>query len=307
MQTVAVADRQRPPPGDLYLDHVAHFVPDLAAAGGALEALGFRLTPETEQTTRAPDGSLVPAGTRFRSAMLRDGYLELIQPLADTPRTRRMRARMAGRAGIHLASFGTPAAADEHDRLRRHGFEPLALVQHERAVSGGQGMLTARYRLAHVPHDKMPEGRIEYIEHETPAVLWQDRWVADSNAQCALAFLFVATSDVAATAARWAHFSGVLPEPAGARVRMRLARGQVLIGTPEAWAALLGTNVAPAAIAGYGLAVETPGTLIEKMRQTGCTPRTVAEGVWAVHLPAALGGSWLIGTRSALEALFDSA
>ena len=58
------ADAQRPAIGDMVLDHVAHFLPDMAAAEEALGRMGFGLTPLSHQMHRAtPDGPLVSAGT----------------------------------------------------------------------------------------------------------------------------------------------------------------------------------------------------------------------------------------------------
>src|SRR5256885_4933581 len=68
---------QLPPPGTVFLDHVAHFVPEMEAAAAALERCGFRLTPFTAQTNRV-DGRPVPAGTGNRCAMLRQGYVEIL-------------------------------------------------------------------------------------------------------------------------------------------------------------------------------------------------------------------------------------
>ncbi len=302
---------QRPRPGDLYLDHVAHFVPDLDAAAAVLQALGFCLTPEFAQTTRAADGLPLPAGTRVCSAMLAEGYFELIQPVADTDRTRRMRERMAGRAGIHLVSFGTPAAAGEYARLQRHGFAPLRLAHHERPVpcaSGDltAGMLRARYQAVHVPHRVMPEGRIEYIEHDTPEVLWQERWVQGMNARCALRLLLLRTCDIAATAGRWAHFSGALPEPAANGARLRLARGQVLIRIADDAPPDAGANEENAVIAACGLALEAPQQLLDALERLNCAPFPLGPGVWRVALPEALGGCWLIGRRAALDCLYDA-
>lgn len=307
MPISAPAERQKPPAGELYLDHVAHFVPDLAAASRAFEALGFRLTPESGQTTRAADGALVPAGTRFRSAMLGEGYIELIAPAADTPRTRRMRSRMGGRAGIHLVSFGTPAARDEHQRLRQHGFQPLELVRHERTASGAGGRISAaRYQVVHVPYEKMPEGRVEYIEHEAPEALWQPHWVTGLNGGCALALLFVSAGDVAGVAARWAHYSGLLPEPAGRWIRLCAGRGRVLVGNPQDWSQLLGTSAPAPSIAGYGLAVEAPEPFLDAWRALGVPARQVADGLWSAAWPVVLGGGCLFGTRPALERFFTT-
>src|SRR5256885_17041520 len=63
---------QLPPPGAVFLDHVAHFVPEMDAAAAALARCGFRLTPFTAQANRV-DRQPVPAGTRNRCAMLRPG------------------------------------------------------------------------------------------------------------------------------------------------------------------------------------------------------------------------------------------
>ena len=100
-----VAERQRPRPGDLCLDHVSHFVPDLDAAAGVLAALGFAVTPISVQRTR--EG---PAGSSNRCVMLREGYVEVLAPTHDTPTARRMRAAIERHVGVHLVCFGTPSA-----------------------------------------------------------------------------------------------------------------------------------------------------------------------------------------------------
>jgi Glyoxalase-like domain len=58
---------QLPGPGAVFLDHVAHFVPDMDAAASALERYGFHLTPFTAQTNRV-NGKPLPAGTGNRCA-----------------------------------------------------------------------------------------------------------------------------------------------------------------------------------------------------------------------------------------------
>src|SRR6516225_4807782 len=60
--------KQLPDSGQIFLDHVAHFVPAIDAAAKALELCGFRLTPFTAQTDQIGDKS-VPAGTGNRCAM----------------------------------------------------------------------------------------------------------------------------------------------------------------------------------------------------------------------------------------------
>ena len=127
------AGRQVPPPGQLFLDHVSHFVPDLEKAAALLEGLGFAVTPLSAQVTQ--DG---PAGTSNRCVMLASGYLEFLAPTLDTPNARRMRKSMRRYRGVHLVCFGTPAAEEEHARLVAHGFEPQPPVRLARKVEDGK-------------------------------------------------------------------------------------------------------------------------------------------------------------------------
>src|SRR2546423_1172346 len=54
---------QLPPPGAVFLDHIAHFVPEMDPAAAALERCGFRLAPFTAQTDRVDGGSGVQSLT----------------------------------------------------------------------------------------------------------------------------------------------------------------------------------------------------------------------------------------------------
>ena len=147
----SIAENQRPAPGELYLDHVAHFVPDLGAAARVAESLGFKVTPESAHRAQG-----APAGTSNRCIMLEEGYIEILAPTLDTPHAQRVRERMARYDGVHLACFGTPDAETEHQRLAGHGFEPEPLVSLERTLEGGEKV---RFKVVYVPPAKMPEGR----------------------------------------------------------------------------------------------------------------------------------------------------
>src|SRR3954464_10052376 len=146
-----VADRQRPPPGELYLDHVSDFVADLDAAAHACEALGLRVTATSVQQT--PEG---PLGTSNRCVMLEEGYIELLSPTQETPAAQRMREQMRRYDGVHLFRFRSPhagggprvcsgsrAAKGAHGGLQTLGLEPQPLVDLSRGVEGG----TARFKV----------------------------------------------------------------------------------------------------------------------------------------------------------------
>lgn len=275
------ADRQRPPPGELYLDHVSHLVADLDAAARLCEALGLRVTPTSVQ--RTPEG---PVGASNRCVMLEAGYIELLAPTHPTPAAERMRTLMRRYDGVHLVCYGTPDAEAEQHRLAAHGFAPQPLVALSREVAGG----TARFKVVRLPPEKMPEGRIQYVEHLTPEQLWRP---GDMN-RLRLEEVYVVADDPVETAARWARFAGLLPCAKGEGVRLETARGRVLIGTRAAITKLLGEAPPAPAIAGYALGGGQPKTLIARCKEAGaavlkCGARHAAK------LPAALGSVWLIG------------
>ena len=277
---MSFADRQRPPPGSLFLDHVSHFVPDLGAAGALLEALGFAVTPVSAQVTQ--DG---PAGTSNRCVMLRDGYLEFLAPTADTPNAKRLRKSMKRYRGVHLACFGTPAAVEEHARLERNGFAPQPLVRLKRKVEDGR---TVRFSVVRAAPGKMPEGRVQYVQHLAPEAIWRARHLRHRNGVNGLSAAYVVATDPARAAARWARFMGGLPRREGKLVALPTDRGKVLIGTRAQIKALLGAAPRSPAIAGYALACRDPQAFARRCAQAGLKLNRNL----AVVLPPALGGAW---------------
>jgi hypothetical protein len=290
-----VAERQRPPAGELYLDHLAHFVPDLDAAAAVWQQVGFVVTP-----TSIHNVSGKPAGTSNRCVMLENGYLELLAPSEEkgvsTPHSRRVQELMKRYDGVHLACFGTPDAAAEHRRLADHGFEPDPLVNLERTVEGGA---LARFNVIYVPPGKMPEGRVQYVEQLTPEQVWQERYV---NAGVRLSAVYVVAEDPAPTAARWARFAGLLPRAEGELVNLECARGRVRIGRRKTIEKLLGSAPPPPALAGYALACSHPDRLAARCSAAGMAVKQLGTRYAAV-LPAALGGAWLLESAGKEEDL----
>jgi hypothetical protein len=234
-----VADRQKPAPGELFVDHVSHFVADLDAAASAFEALGMKVTPTSVQATAGG-----PLGASNRCVMLDEGYIELLSPTHDTPSAQRLRAYMRKYAGVHLVCFGTRDAEGERRRLQAHGFA-AELVEFERKVEGG----TARFKAVRVPPDAMAEGRIQYVEQLAPQHVWLPGYVNPAH----LDEVYVVAADAVEAAARWARFTGLLPWRDGNRVRLRAARGSVVIGDRAAIAAIAGEAPPAPGIAGYSL------------------------------------------------------
>ena len=289
---MSVAAQQLPPPGSLIVDHVSHFVPDLGAAARALEALGFTVTPASAQQTQ--DG---PAGTSNVCVMLEHGYLEFLAPTMDTPNAQRLRATMQRYPGVHLCCFGTPDAEGEQARLQSHGFQPQPLVQLSREVQPG---VKAKFKVVRAAPEKMPEGRIQFVQHLAPEAIWRPQYLGHTNNAVKLACVFVVADNPVEAAARWAHFGALLPRPAGAYVHLATSRGHVLVGSRDSWATLLGDAPAAPALAGCALECRDPAILLSRCKALGLPARKLRDDLYAVALPSALGGAWIFGTRKGL-------
>jgi len=271
------ADRQRPPAGELCLDHLGHLVPDLDAAAAVWEKLGFAVTPVSHHQVSGK-----PTGTSNRCVMLEQGYLELLAPTMDTPHANRVREHMKRFVGLHLACLGTPDAAAEQARLGTQGFEPEPLVNLERKVESGK---LARFNVIYLPPGKMPEGRVQYCEHLTPEHVWREGFVNPFG----LSAVYVVADEPEEVAARWGRFGGLLPRPEDGLVRLDTARGQVRIGRRSAIERTLGPCPAAPALAGYALSCSDPDAFAARCRQAGLQVKGNV-----VTLPAALGGAWLL-------------
>ena len=77
-------------------------------------------------------------------------------------------------------------------------------------------------------------------------------------------------------------------------------RGHVLIGKRASWIALLGDAPAAPALAGCALECRDPAILISRCKLLGLALRKLREDLYAVSLPGALGGAWLVGTGQSL-------
>lgn len=288
------AERQRPAAGELFLDHIAHFVPDLEAAAALLARLGFVCTPRSDHRTQHGR-----AGTANRCVMLENGYLEILAATLDTPEARDVRAHMRRYAGVHLACFGTPAAEEEHLRLAAHGFAPRPMVHLERSVEGGKRV---RFSVVRLPPGKMAEGRIQYVQQLTPEIIWLPRHLRHSNGVTGLSALFVVAKDPAMVAARWGRFAGLLPFRASGLVAMLPTRGKIFFAKKKTLQGLLGRSPSAPALAGYALACRNPERMASLCKREGLSVHPRGK-LYSVELPPALGGAWLLGTERQLAAL----
>ena len=295
--------RQLPERSEIFLDHVAHFVPELDRAAEALLRLGFLLTPFTAQRNRTPEG-MVATGMANRCVMLREGYLEFLTAVSESELERQFRAATARHVGLHLIAFATGDAQAAEGRLAREGFRPAPPVALTRPVEMSDGSTSeARFTVLRVPPGVMPEGRVQLLTHHTEAEVWQERWLAHPNGIVTLKGVLLAVPDPEEAASRFGRFLGRRPERRGARVLLPLERGVCVFVAAEEL-----TSVAPWAtpavavpwIVATALGSEDTGRTREWFAAGGLAVRDIVSGGAAYALPPELGGFVTVAAADAL-------
>jgi hypothetical protein len=296
---------QRPQPGTLSLDHIAHFLPDIDRASAALARLGFTLTPFSLQQHRTrPDGPLEPAGSGNRCAMLQQGYLEFLTPTSDTPVAQRMRQAIERYVGQHLICFGTAESARLHAHLAANGFQPLPPVALQRQIGTETGEGTARFTVLRVAPEAMPEGRVQIVEHHTPELLWQKRWLSHANGAVALLASIVCVAAADEAAGRFAKFAQAsMRKSANAAIVRSRNHGAVAVTDPSAITAMFG--VTPPGlpwIAGTVLRVADLAATRAWLEKASVETRPVGTALCALA-PPELGGLFVF-TAGGVETVF---
>lgn len=201
--------RQTPSSGEVYLDHVAWFVPEMDQASRAFERLGFFLTPYVEH--RAPDprsGAPSPTGTANRCAMLSEGYLEILGVVNGfkSSLSSQHRAAIERYVGVHLIAFAVADPVSAHAQLEAEGFEPLPPVHLRRPLGDPNAGEAIAFTVIRVPTEKMEEGRIQILCHETPELAWKPQLMAHENSIAALAGVLLCVDAPRQAAERYGRF-----------------------------------------------------------------------------------------------------
>jgi hypothetical protein len=157
-----------------------------------------------------------------------------------------------------------------------------------------------KFKVVRAAPQKMPEGRIQFVQHLAPEAIWRPQYLGHTNTAVKLACVFVVAEDPAGAAARWAEFAALLPRPAGGYVHLPTGRGHVLAGSRAQWSELLGDAPPAPGLAGYALECRKPAILLARCELLGLASRKLREDLYAVSLPEALGGAWIFGTRQGL-------
>jgi len=296
-------DRRLPAAGEIFLDHVAHFVRDPEAARLALIRCGFVPTPISIQVQPDPSGGTRPTGTGNITTMFERGYAEVLFKTSDTPLVREFDAMLEQRAGLHLAAFSVADAESAHRRLAANGFPVRDLVHMSRPVDTADGAGTAAFTIARVQADIMPEGRIQMLTHHTEPAVWQKRWLSHPNSAVGLLDVMIAVADVEEAAQRFARFTGraATPRPGGSAF-IRLDRGGIyLISRERIMRRLPEVAITKLPfIAAYALRVQSLATAESTAEHADLEWRAIdgGEGI-VVTFPVELGeGAWFFVERA---------
>jgi hypothetical protein len=240
----------------LALDHVGLCARDPAPLWAAWERMGFALSPVAQQSgKRRPDGPTEPFGSGNRCAFLRHGYVELLGILDDSLFANGLDRFLARYTGAHIVALGMDDAEGNLGRLRRGGLEIPGIAWLERPVEAGGPIA----RFARLPFPDAPEGRIQLVQHLTPELVWDARWMGHSNGAIALESTILTAANPAETIARLSRLAGLPAEPdpvAGFRLRLP---GAVGAAGPHAPAMETQIRVLPPEALGRVLpGVETP-------------------------------------------------
>ena len=127
--------------------------------------------------------------------------------------------------------------------------------------------------------EKMPEGRIQYVEHDTPGEIWR----AGEVNRLRLAEVFVVAKNPTEAIGRWARFAGAIPSGK----QLETARGRIVIGRKSEIAKLLGGSPPAPGIAGYTLRCRDAKAFARRCAKAGMQVKGLT-----VKLPKALGGFW---------------
>jgi len=287
------------------LDHAGAIVPDLVAGAARWERLGFRLSPLSRQRGRLPGrDEESPWATANRCAIFQQGYLELIGVVDD--HAFNPWARFLERfEGLHLLALRVPSADAAWPALSSHPALATLLdapVQRARKLDVDGREQTMGFRNIFSRDAHCPEGRYILIEHQTPAYLWQTRYLSHPNGALALDGVVLCAERDPSLEARLGGLTASAPKQGtgGSIDFLPPGGGRITLCTPDVFKARWGSL--PAALPAFA-AVEVRFAdrvrAARLMEDNGVPVERVGED-WFVK-PADTGGFVLSLTQQAVR------
>ena len=293
-------ERQLPQGGEIFLDHVAHFVPGEAAAADAMRRAGFAPTPASVQSNPGPNGTTILTGTSNITAMMTRGYIEILFKSSNSPLTREFDDGLTRYPGLHLMAFSVADATAASLRLNGEGFRTAPIVALRRPVGTESGETEAAFTVARVLPGEMREGRIQYLTHHTEDAVWQKRWLTHPNGANALVDVVAVVDDVDEAAARYVRFLGREAVTTNMGRGIFLDRGGVQLVNRASFGGLMANLPAPALpFIGLCAVRVTSLDVAERSLRSHSVAYEKRGKLLAVPMPQGLGtGAWFFVERA---------
>jgi hypothetical protein len=209
------------------LDHVAVISNKPRMLFSNYERLGFLLTPFSQHSGSIKPGEpAVQWGTGNRCAMFREGYLELLAVVDPNLFCRGFSERVERYEGLHIVALGCENAEKTRDKLTAGGVGVAGIGRLERVIAMPVGESTAAFSLVRLAPEEAPECHLNILEHHTPELLWQERYLNHPNGAVSLNGVTLCLDDPASAAKRYSRFLGVQPKINDTRHSFILPRGR---------------------------------------------------------------------------------
>lgn len=214
---------------DLCVDHVLILVPDLDRARGAMQRLGFTVTPIAEHSAHL--------GTANATIVFRDRrtYLELIAVKTPTEHNAPMRRAVAARGshvfGLALAGDARAAAED----LQARGVGISDPIDFSRKVDHPDGPREAAFTIALLEDGVVPGLYGLICQHHTPDAVWRRDALEHPNGVTRLRAVVGTGDDLDAEARAWGRIKPENVSVAEDRLEITTATANVVYRSREAW------------------------------------------------------------------------
>jgi len=201
-----------------FLHHIGLVNSNLEMSAACYERLGFTLTPlSIPRVVLEAGGVPVSLGAGNRHAIFADSYLELLGIVdperwaAITPEQRGpydLDRPLSRYEGLHVMHFGTSHIEKVKERLDNQDVACSAIRAFERNVQTESGERMMKARTISFPPKSNPEGLLQIAQHDTPELVFQNRYMHHRNGAISLTDIMIVTETPHAYTAKYEHYTG---------------------------------------------------------------------------------------------------
>lgn len=243
--------------------HLGIVTRDLAGAVAKYESLGFIFTPlSLPEFPLSSGGAPEPVGVANRNAIFRNGYLEMLG-VVDAARWASISTSQRGPfdidkplrryEGLHVMHFGTEHLDEVFAKLVEEGLNPSPIRPFQRVVETPVGSALMRARCLSFAPGTNPEALFQIVQHQTPELALQPRFMAHPNGALALSEAILCVDDPEESAGRYGRYAGHSVGRRGPLHVVDLGEARLVVVSQADLAMILPGEVAPTApyLAGF--------------------------------------------------------